>query len=180
LHQRSQTRRRLPIARRLTSPGYRLKLAAQMRPKAISTEESISSINIACPACRRTLVASNDVLGRQVRCGDCGTDFIATAPSAYAGPALSPSFDASDDHSGKATASLVLGIIGMIGWCLPIIGLPVTITGLVLGCKGLNSTNRSSALAGVILCTIGLILSVGNAAVGAYLGATGQHPLFKR
>jgi len=30
------------------------------------------------------------------------------------------------------------------------------------------------ALAGVILCTIGLVASIGNAAIGAYLGATGQ------
>jgi len=80
---------------------------------------------------------------------------------------------------GKAIASLVLGIVGTVGWCLPIVGLPVTITGLVLGIKDLDSRNRGMAIAGVVLCSIGLLLSVINAAVGAYLGATGQHPLVK-
>lgn len=34
---------------------------------------------------------------------------------------------------GKAIASLILGIVGLFGWCIPLIGLPVTIIGLVMG-----------------------------------------------
>jgi hypothetical protein len=78
---------------------------------------------------------------------------------------------------GTAIASLVLGIIGMLAWCLPIVGLPVTITGLVLGIKGLKSPNRGMAIAGVVLSIIGLVASVVNGAIGAYMGATGRHPL---
>jgi hypothetical protein len=83
------------------------------------------------------------------------------------------------DQSGKATTSLVLGIIGMLAWCIPIIGLPVTIVGLVFGIKSMNSSKRGMAIAGVVLNIIGLFASVVNAAIGAYLGATGQHPLLK-
>ena len=75
---------------------------------------------------------------------------------------------------GKAIASMVLGIIGLFAWFLPIIGLPVTITGLVLGIKGKNSANRGMAIAGIVMTIMGLTLSVINAALGAYLGLTGQ------
>lgn len=78
------------------------------------------------------------------------------------------------DNSGKATASLVLGLIGLLAWLLPIVGLPVTIVGVVMGAKGRNSSNRGVAVAGLVLSIIGLILTVINAAIGAYLGATGQ------
>jgi hypothetical protein len=85
-----------------------------------------------------------------------------------------------DGGGGKATASLVLGILGLFGWCIPIIGLPMTITGLVLGVKSLKSQSRGTALAGVILCTIGLIFSLINAATGAYLAATGRNPFVNK
>jgi hypothetical protein len=75
---------------------------------------------------------------------------------------------------GKAIASLVLGIIGLFAWCLPIVGLPVTITGLVLGIKGLKSSAKGMATAGIALCILGLVASIINAAIGAYMGATGQ------
>jgi hypothetical protein len=35
------------------------------------------------------------------------------------------------------------------------------------------------ATAGIVLCIIGLIATTGNAAIGAYLGATGQLHYFK-
>jgi len=78
---------------------------------------------------------------------------------------------------GKAIASLVLGIIGMLAWCIPLFGLPITLTGLILGIKDLGSRNRGMAIAGVVLCSIGLLLTLINGIYGAYLGATGQHPL---
>ena len=78
---------------------------------------------------------------------------------------------------GKAVASLVLGIISLLSWCLPFIGLPVAIVGLVLGIKDRQSPNRGMAIAGIVMSVIGLVLSLINAAIGAYLGVTGQHPL---
>lgn len=35
------------------------------------------------------------------------------------------------------------------------------------------------AITGVVLNSISLVLTIGNAAVGAYMGATGQHPLLQ-
>lgn len=78
---------------------------------------------------------------------------------------------------GMAIASLVLGICSLFLWCLPILGLPASITGLVLAIKS-KETGGGMSKAGLILNIIGLVLSVGNGALGAYLGMTGQHPLF--
>ena len=78
---------------------------------------------------------------------------------------------------GKPVASLVLGIIGLVAWFIPIFGLPITITGLVFGIKACRRPKNGVAIAGTILCSIGLIFGVMNFAWGAYLGATGQHPV---
>ncbi len=86
----------------------------------------------------------------------------------------SPAVPAPSAGGGKAIASLCLGLLGLVAWFLPIIGLPTTITGLVLGIKSLHGPRQGMAIAGIVLCIIGLVASISNAAIGAYLGATGQ------
>jgi membrane-bound ClpP family serine protease len=80
-------------------------------------------------------------------------------------------------HNGKALASMVLGIIGLGAWFIPLFGAPITITGLILGIYGLKSSSRGMAIAGVVMCIIGLVATIVNGSVGAYMGCTGQ--LFK-
>jgi hypothetical protein len=70
----------------------------------------------------------------------------------------------------KSTTSLILGIIGLVGWIIPIIGAPITITGLVFGIKGIIHEKKGKAYVGVTLCTIGLLLTIINASIGAYIG----------
>ncbi len=82
-----------------------------------------------------------------------------------------------DVEAGKAKTSLILGIVGLIAWLLPIVGIPVTIVGIVKGVQAWKSSKHTLAVAGVVLSIIGLVLSIINMAIGAYLGATGQHPL---
>ena len=77
-------------------------------------------------------------------------------------------------HNGKATTSLVLGIISMVTWLLPLVGYPVSIIGLVMGFYGIKSEKKSKGTAGLILSIIGLVICVANSAIGAYMGATGQ------
>lgn len=101
-------------------------------------------------------------------CTTCGAAMLPPVP--YASPSRAPA-------SGAAIASLVLGILGLLAWCIPLFGLPMTIVGLVLGVKARKTSDSGLALAGIILCIIGLVASAINAIVGAYLGATGQHPL---
>ena len=98
-------------------------------------------------------------------------------PSApYSGP---PASALPTAGGGKPIASLCLGLFGLIAWILPIIGLPTTITGLVLGIKSLDGPRKGMATAGIVLCIIGLVASIANAAIGAYLGATGQLHYFR-
>lgn len=68
-----------------------------------------------------------------------------------------------------ATAALVLGIIGLIAWLLPIIGYPVTIVGLILGIKSVKSEKRGMAIAGIVMSSIGLVLSIVNSVLGVIL-----------
>jgi hypothetical protein len=77
-------------------------------------------------------------------------------------------------EEGKPVAGLVLGICSMIAWILPIVGLPVSIAGLVVGVKALRREGNGMAVAATALSATGLVLSIANAALGAYLGATGQ------
>ena len=53
----------------------------------------------------------------------------------------------------------------------------MSVTGLVLGIKAKKNNGGKMATAGIVLSCIGLVLALINASIGAYLGATGQHPL---
>lgn len=78
------------------------------------------------------------------------------------------------EKKGLSIASMVLGIVGCLAWCIPLFGFPVCITGLVLGILGIKKGGKGMAIAGIILCAITLLLTLVNSAIGAYLGATGQ------
>jgi len=78
------------------------------------------------------------------------------------------------EGGGMALASMVLGIVGLVTWLLPIIGLPISINGLILGVFALKSKNSGKATAGIVLSVIGLVFATANAAIGAYQGFTGQ------
>lgn len=106
--------------------------------------------------------------------GHLSTQFL---PSHVMEPPLPPPAPPADNPTGKATAALVLGIVGLLAWFIPLFGLPITIVGVVLGVQGMKSTRRGTAAAGLTLGIIGLVLSIINASIGAYMGATGQHPL---
>ena len=80
----------------------------------------------------------------------------------------------SSNSKGLSISSLVLGICGLIMWLLPILGLPVTIVGLILGIIAIRKGERGMAIAGVVLSSIGLLATLVNGAIGAYMGATGQ------
>ena len=71
--------------------------------------------------------------------------------------------------SGLSIASLVLGIVGIVACCIPIIGIPVNVTGLILGIVGMKKGGRGMAIAGIILCSIFLVLTIANSALGVYI-----------
>lgn len=78
------------------------------------------------------------------------------------------------EKKGMSIASMVLGICGFVAWCLPLIGYPVTVVGLILGIVGMKKGGKGMAIAGIVMCSITLALTLCNSFLGAYLGATGQ------
>jgi hypothetical protein len=72
--------------------------------------------------------------------------------------------------AGMAIASLVLGIIGIIAWIIPIIGLPIGIVALILGVLGIKRSSKGMSIAGIVLAVICLVLTIINSAIGAYQG----------
>ncbi len=71
------------------------------------------------------------------------------------------------NRSGTAIVAFVLGIVGLIAWLLPILGFPITITGILLGIRSLKSNNRQLSTAGIILSIIFLLATIINSAFGA-------------
>jgi hypothetical protein len=62
-----------------------------------------------------------------------------------------------NQNAGRmAIASLALGVVSLVICCIPILGLPVSITGLVLGIKGQKSPHQSKAVIGICLNLLGL------------------------
>lgn len=80
---------------------------------------------------------------------------------------------AAKDQSGLAVASLVVGLVSMTAWLLPICGLPLSITGLVLGILARDSTKKGMAITGVVLSIVALVLSIINSVIEVYLGLNG-------
>ncbi len=80
------------------------------------------------------------------------------------------------EEKKKSIAALVLGILSLIFWLIPLLGLPIVIIGLILSIIGIKD-KRKFAMAALICSIIGLVLVIANAAIGAYMGATGQNAL---
>lgn len=94
---------------------------------------------------------------------------------------MSENFNVGDvSKNGRAITGLILGIIGMVAWFIPIIGAPIVIIGLIFSIKGLKSLKHGMAVTGIVLCSIGLFLTIANASIGAYMGATGQHSIVNK
>ena len=135
-------------------------------------------IDFRCSQCGKLLRTGDDTAGRQAECPACGAlttvpapeasaviDVTATAPFAVDTTATARR----GNTDGKATAALVLGLVGLCFWCCPLIGFPITLAGLILGILSLRSASRSLAVAGIILSSIGLVLTVANSVLGVML-----------
>lgn len=81
------------------------------------------------------------------------------------------------DYSNQAIASLIIGVVSTLAWCIPCIGIPVSIAGIIFGLMGMKSTKRTLAIAGLALSILFLVFAAVNAGVGAYMGLKGEHPL---
>lgn len=70
---------------------------------------------------------------------------------------------------------MILGIIALFAWTIPIIGFPISIPGLILSIRGLKKEprNKGMCIAGIVMNIIGLVASIINSSIGAYMGYKG-------
>ena len=85
------------------------------------------------------------------------------------------------EHKNFALWSVILGIIGilvmvpitnLIIFRAPFYGPPIQIIGLLLGVKGIKSSKRKLSIAGIVLCSIGLVLTIITALIVVYLSGS--------
>jgi len=127
-------------------------------------------IEFRCTQCQTLLRTPDETAGQRAVCPKCGWQMdvpyvtVPTAPNPYAAPQEyeePPPAPSSSPAEQMAVASLVLGIVSLCFSCCCLIGLPASIVGLVLGIKGLDSRQRGLAIAGIVLCALGLLASFG-------------------
>ena len=93
-------------------------------------------------------------------------EYPAPAPPPPAPGPASPPHHPEGGPTGLAIASLILGVLGLLAWCIPLFGFPVTLTGLVLGALAMRTPGQTLAIVGVALSFLGLLASLINCIVG--------------
>ena len=114
-----------------------------------------------CPKCNHEISVDAQF------CGNCGQPVTQTATpvesvvqTSVQPVAQVPVAPVESSDSGKAIASLVLGILGFVGSLIPLIGLIMGIGALMLGLNSKNSAKKGMATAGLILGIIVIVLSL--------------------
>jgi len=109
-------------------------------------------------------------------CPSCGTPAVSAVnidqaqPSVYPMSGVSSNQNTNNTQENKmANTAFVLGIISLIAWLIPFIGLPVSIIGLILSNKAQKSSNDGKAKQGLKMSITGLVLSIINFVVGMLL-----------
>ena len=78
------------------------------------------------------------------------------------------------EKQGMAITSLVLGLVGLIGWLFPCCGYPITILGLIFGIIGIKKGGKTMATVGIVLSSVTLVLTILNSIAGVYLNVQDQ------
>ena len=100
-------------------------------------------------------------------------------PNDFSVPAGSPPQDVRKKQDGMAIASLVLGIVSLLCCCVGTMGGAIAVAGLVLGIVSLKNEKSGMAIAGVILCGIGLFFGICAVIAGALLMAVTDSGVYR-
>ena len=95
-----------------------------------------------------------------------GLQFTENVPQYVNYPRTGPAQRPAGSHG---LTSMVLGLVGLVAWCIPLIGFPISIMAIILGVQAMKGIDRSKAIAGVVLGSVCLLLSAGNGILGAIM-----------
>jgi len=124
---------------------------------------------VECPHCGNQTISGSEPVGQSIYCGQCGKAYVVGSKSSEAAKDLEA--DGQRRQSNPiADLSVLCGLIG----CVPFFGL----LAIILGIVGLRKTKNPSvrgkgvAIAGIVLGSVGLPISVEVAHVGVMLRQT--------
>jgi hypothetical protein len=66
--------------------------------------------------------------------------------------------------------SAVIGMVGMVAWLIPLLGLVINIPAIYMGLKAIDSQRDGFAMAGITLGVFGLILTIIRSGLVYYYG----------
>jgi hypothetical protein len=138
------------------------------------------AIDIPCPTCQNTVPVKLVRMGRYVRCDKCRTTFLVIdeaslpesgsvqfQPQGDGEAAVRPRFGVAqdlselDDPTQKlATWSLFLGGLSLALICLVPLGIFTSVPGLIFGMISLKGGRRNHAIAGIIINSIAISITV--------------------
>ena len=161
----------------------------------LRTKEEAAGRQFNCPKCGETLTVPAPEVGAAGPAPAGGAEQPATAPATLPGEEVNPyqapeSVEASwqppphGGPNGPAIASLVLGICSLPAVCCcgllgPPLGLPMSAIGLILGIIGLKSESKGLAIAGIVLCSVGLVIGLLVALLFVFAMVMGNHPMMR-
>lgn len=80
------------------------------------------------------------------------------------------------DRKGFCIASMVLGIVALVFFCIWYISIPCAILAIIFGILGVKTPTKGMAIAGLVTGSIGLVISITIIiliAIGVMISATG-------
>lgn len=109
-----------------------------------------------------------------IQCGECNASCSdgENACKSCGCPLPKRSFKTLDDSSSSqvnGTPSLVLGLLSIVLWILPIIGLPLSIVAWILSAKAYSKSNGKTGNVARVLAIIGCLLSIINGVIGCLI-----------
>ncbi len=111
-----------------------------------------------CQSCGAEIVEKKDVVETAAPATE--TAYTVDAPTSQIMESAKKA-EPAVDKPGFAIAGLVLGIVSAVAWLLMILISYITgIVGIIMSVKGLKTSRKNMAIAGLILNIIGLVLAV--------------------
>jgi DNA-directed RNA polymerase subunit RPC12/RpoP len=142
--------------------------------------KKILAIDGNCPKCGAPIDLS-DIQVREVQCSHCGSSILLkNRPRPKAKKVIKSDTGESEVISpsylstGWAIASLILGISSIISVIFPIFCFSLNLAGLIAGIAGRHSSRKGLVVSGIVINSIGLILSVTSGIIFIIFGIFGS------